>query len=274
MVSFRSDTPLCRGNRYYMGHFASAASVTRGALRGSATNIVTICSKKNRDDRDCLKKEFFEISKKRDRKRKFSNWKLEGFSISRKFSSRSRARGKVSRFFASSSLDFLETKFKNRIASNSVIDFRSLHRWENVAVALLNINKGGFHCQNNLVRILRGAGFHQVCMNPLRTNWHRPLSRFSPGNEKYCKSDIKRFPQKYRCNVEPEISFLFRKWDRTPDRSILPADYRSAKNFLFLLPFLWLKIDKGKLSVTVIEMSIVTFRVARLKTIRYLLISL
>lgn len=94
--------------------------------------------------RSRLSKKELEISKNRDWK--FSNWKLEGW-----------ARGKVSRFFARSSLDFLETKFKNRIASNSVIDFRSLHRWENVAVALLNINKGGFHCQNNLVRILRGA---------------------------------------------------------------------------------------------------------------------
>lgn len=126
-----------------------------------------LLEEKSRRSRLSKKRVFRNFEKTRSKKKIFQ---LEGFSISRKFSSRSRARGKVSRFFASSSLDFLETKFKNRIASNSVIDFRSLHRWENVAVALLNINKGGFHCQNNLVRILRGAGFHQVCMNPLRTN--------------------------------------------------------------------------------------------------------
>lgn len=44
------------------------------------------------------------------------------------------------------------------------------------------------------MRILRGAGFHQVCMNPLQTNWHRPLSVFRPDNGKYCKSGIKRSP--------------------------------------------------------------------------------
>lgn len=77
MVSFRSDTPLCRGNRYYMGHFASAASVTRGALRGSssAANIVTICSKKNRDDRDCLKKS------SKFRKIEIENFPIENFPI-------------------------------------------------------------------------------------------------------------------------------------------------------------------------------------------------
>lgn len=35
-VSFCPDTPLYRGNRYYMGYFASTASVTRVALQGLA----------------------------------------------------------------------------------------------------------------------------------------------------------------------------------------------------------------------------------------------
>lgn len=79
------------------------------------------CSKRNRNERDPCLKRIVEIWKNR----KFGkNWNLTDSTIFN-FSSRSRDAKYFDTCFAR--LGFLETKlFKNRISSNSVIDFRSL----------------------------------------------------------------------------------------------------------------------------------------------------